>query len=408
MKLSLELPLVVLLSHTWFAAGAQDVPILPSASKIAESVPAEIRQSTQAQPLTHAITGPQAASMRSTAGRFGEPVEIVSIDTRKLQAPAGKRADAGGEVLSLNGSAPDPVPLALDIAGSKFLLAWAGEHNDPTRAYRYVTMSVLNHPDAYARFTVMGDTVIGTIVTRDVTYRIFPIAGGQAVYKLSSADKRPAKLKRVAPSSQDVAAIMEQRHVQLEQISDIQPRRADLRDATHLLWIDGGRLGSLSGEVTAARVAKLLRDLGEVSYAPTDLQINVVNVAKNAQGMIVTFRQVLNGIEVLQPNRIETNTAGEVTRISTQLSDDRWAATGQLMSQAEAQALALKAIEARINEPLKQYELTQPVSLFYLLQTPELKLLPFYEFHVQARRTDGLWSVIVNAQSGEARIATNP
>lgn len=402
-----SLSLVAVLAHS------QDLPILPSQEQIAVTpLPAGFQERNRRQ----LSIGRNADGQALDGGHISRvpsatPLQTIDIDRRMLKRPAQPgepslivKANATDDHIDLTAG-----PLTLTIDGQTLDLAWAAESVDPSFGYHHVTYKILNQPQGYARFTIGQHEVVGTIVLPSSQYRLVPNGAGQYfVYRQSRSGAVGRRTMHSKPEH-TAATLAERRHAQLEKLSQMQPRRARASDRGHSFDAEGDRLGKLSLEhVSAKQISEVMIAMGDVNYAPADLQVTLTKTHRHRGGMSIEFRQLINGIPVWQANQLDVSQDGSIKKLSTQLFDPGIAKDVVVSSESEVLATAEKAIEQQEFRALEEYELLKPIQLTYQLQTPNIQLVPYYEVAVSDPKSGGVWTVYVDANSGEARVLTPP
>lgn len=383
---------------------AQEAPVLPAADAVPQlPVPASFdlqrKLPLSARSASRAPVEVTASGWR-TALPDAQRVAIIDFDADLLQAPL--QADAAGAVFG-SASAPPAAPLELSLAGRGYELAWLSETSDRTNAYRYVTMRVLNVPQSYARFTVTGNQVAGTVVTPQATYRLLSVESGKvAVYSLAGRSKL-AKYERIAEHGSTDISALERRHVQIERLAAIQPKRAFLVDRASHVTIEGGDLGKVpAGPVAASTVVSLVQDMSELTAASANLRVKVSKTLKQSGGQLVQFQQLINNVPVYYRNEVIVDAAGKVMGLTTNLVDETWAEDLPMISTAEAQAAAIREIDSLTKSHVQDYELLGATDLSYLLDGPR-KLVPYYTLGIRTLADGEIYGFAVNANSGVAR-----
>jgi hypothetical protein len=397
---------------SWFVASiaySEELPILPSPQHISQlSRPLEFDHTNQQQVTVPASTesqSPRAAAPGNATSAPAASMAIITIDVGKLRAPA--QASPRKEVLIVGDPPPAPGPLIVQIGDRKFELAWVAETNEATRAIRHESLQVINVPGGYARFSVSGDEVVGTIVTPQETYRIVPHGPGQqAVFRVSSRDSGSKYERKLMAGSP--AAALERRHVQLEKLAEIQPEQVGGSEAGRYLFLRGGRIGKIVGKVDARKTLEAVHSFGDLANAPQDLQVQIASVNAHKLGQQIAFRQLVKGIPYFALNEIDIDKDGNIVGVNTQFVDAGQADDVDLLTAAKAQQQAVKAVESMIKTHLDEYELLKPTELFYYFEPGVQKLIPYYTFYMSAQRADGSWMVRVNAINGDARIMERP
>jgi len=298
------------------------------------------------------------------------------------------------------------VPSTLEVDGRTFELQGVEETDDPERpAYHYASARIRNVPDGYARFVISGDSIVGTLVTPDATYRALPATDGRplALHLLARSNDPAARFRMI---SEPWARALERRHVQMERLAYARPSRADLNDAGQFFAAEGGNFGTLAG-LDAASVVAAMRNLAELTYAPDTLALQITRVRSLPQGTRVEFRQTIRGIALFRTHELTTDAQGTIVALSTQFVDPALAGNRRVISEAEALAAALEQIGIETGSPVTSHELLQPTELFYSME-PGRKLVPYYTFSIRALPSRAPVGVRVNAHSREARLLVNP
>jgi hypothetical protein len=381
---------------------AQEAPVLPAPDAVPQlPVPASFDPQRKL-PLSARSASRPTVEVTASVGRTALPdaqrIAIIDFDASLLQAPF--QADAAGAAFG-SASAPPAAPLELSLPTRRYELAWVSETVDRTNAYRYVTMRVLNVPQGYARFTVTGDQVAGTLVTPQASYRLLSVESGKvAVYSLTGRSNR-AKYKRIAEHGSADISSLERRHVQIERLAQIQPKRAFLVDRASHVTIEGGDLGVLTGPVAANTVVSLVQGLSELTAAPADLQVKISRTLNQPEGQRVQFQQLINNVPVYYRNELLLDAAGKVMGLTTNLVDAAWAEDLPIIPTAQAQAAAIREIESLTKAHVQDYELLGATDLSYLLEGPR-KLVPYYTLGIRTLADGEIYGFAVNAQSGVA------
>lgn len=387
------------------AVQAEELPVLPSAEEISKlSAPAYFKDSNRQQLTKPVGTAAQGKSTGDSVPVAVEaPIDVISIDLTKLRAPAAIASQ--GKTLIVGERGPAAGPMTLQLAGETFELAWIAETTEPSSTVRHESMQIRNVPGGYARFTVNGDNVVGTIVTPQTIYRITPYgAGRQAVFRTS--DGAAAKYQRKLRDDSS-AAHLERRHVQIERIAQIQPHYIDLNDAGRFLRVRGGQLGRLKDKIDEAAVLAYLQSLDALVNLPDNAQIRLEEVKTFKGRKLIVFHQMISGVPLRAGSELETDGQGTVTGITTDFTDPQ-SVTAVTISQAEAQQLAVKAIENKLRIALREVELIRPTELYYDVVAAAQKTMPIYFFYMESKQANGSWLVFVNATTGKAWLAENP
>jgi hypothetical protein len=280
------------------------------------------------------------------------------------------------------------VPSTLEADGRTFELQGVEETDDPQRpACHYASARIRNVPEGYARFVISGDSIVGTLVTPDATYRALPATDGRppALHLLARSNDPAARFRMV---SEPWARALERRHVQMERLAYARPSRVDLNDA---------------GQFFAAA----MRNLAELTYAPDTLELQITRVRSLPQGTRVEFRQTIRGIALFRTHELTTDAQGTIVALSTQFVDPALAGNRRVISEAEALEAALGQIGIETGSPVTSHELLQPAELFYSLE-PGRKLVPSYTFSIRPLPSRAPVGVRVNAHSREAHLLVNP
>jgi hypothetical protein len=392
---------------TAFTSYAENLPVLPAPDQIATLPrPGGFKDSFNQQ-LDRAAALGRSLQARPVRNRFGdEPLAVVSIDPGLLRAPVSPRVNK--QVLAL-GSRPQPGPLTIQIDNRELRLAWVAEAVDRSGAIRHETMQLLGVPNGYARFSVSGDLIVGTIVTPQAIYRIVPSGEGtQAVFATLATDSAYARSKYALQLPAGLGdSALERRHVQLERLAEIQPEYVDSSEAGRSLVLRGGKLGRITGKADAEQVRAVINSIDKLANAPEGLELRIERISSHGQGNQIEFHQLVKGVPYFALNEMGTDKAGNVVSVRTQFVDPSKAEEASI-SQSEAQRHAVKAIEDRIKAPLKEFEILKPTELYYYRDASTQRLAPYYTFYLRAQRTDGTWAVHVDATNGSARILENP
>ena len=393
-----------------FTSYAENLPVLPAPDQIARLPrPGGFKNSLHQQLERPAgTTGSlQAQASQPIRNRLGnEPIAVVSIDPDLLRTPISPSAN--NQVLAV-GKRPEAGPLTIQIDNREFRLAWVAETVEGSGAVRHESMQLLDVPNGYARFSVSGDLVVGTIVTPQAIYRIVPSGQGkQAVFATFATESSYANSRYTRQLSASLeSSALERRHVRLERLAEIQPEYVDSSEAGRYLGIRGGKLGRITGRADANQVRAVIDSLGDLANAPESLEVRIEGISSHQEGNHIEFRQLVEGTAYFALNEIDTDKAGNVVNLQTQFVDASKAEEVSIL-QSEAQRRAVKAIEDRIKAPLKEIELLKPTELYYYRDASTQRLAPYYTFYIRAQRTDGTWAVHVDATNGQARILENP
>ncbi|HWK50597.1 MAG TPA: hypothetical protein VNR40_11965 [Steroidobacter sp.] len=148
----------------------------------------------------------------------------------------------------------------LQLDGLEAQLYFANDAVDAKRQYRHVIFSVLNEPNASARFTTSRDgrLVYGVLRTETYTY-VFESTGSdgeQAVYrypKVSALDDGRRGIIGKSPIAR--------RHHQLETVAEVRPTYSFSDD--HSAYVIGGELGTTRSITPAAFVRGAIRDASQ-------------------------------------------------------------------------------------------------------------------------------------------------
>ena len=297
------------------------------------------------------------------------------------------------------------VPRTLDAAGRILQLQAVEETEDPDRPYyHYETATIRNEPEGYARFVISGDSIVGTLVTHDATYRVLPATDGRplAVHLLARSNDPAVRLRLI---SEPWARAQELRHVQMEWLAHMKPRHVAINDGARYFSVRDGNFGKLAA-YDAASVNAALSKIAELIWAPTPLDLQIVQVVPMLpEGKRVEFRQKIRGIPLSQTNSVTADAGGTIVDLATQFVDPARAGNRRVIPEAEGLAAALEQIAIDQGAPVTAYKLIQPTTLFYSVEGD--KLFPYYTFNVapQSRKPA---VVLVNAHTGAARVLVNP
>lgn len=303
-------------------------------------------------------------------------------------------------------AAPTRLPSTIDVGGQSLELRVVADERDSAFPYRrYVTAQVRNVTDAHARFVIAGDYIVGTIVIPGGTYRVLPATDGRplAVHRLGANDDVTARFRQIAaPWARD----LERRHVQMERLAYIRPRRVDLIEAGQHFSAEGGNFGRLTA-FDAASVAAAMRDIAELTYAPDPLDLQITRVVQASRTTRVEFRQTIRGIPLFRTHELTTDADGTIVQLSTQFVDPAWATNRRVIPEQEGLAAAIEQIEIDTGSHVTDHELMNPTTLFYRVEAGH-KLVPYYTFSVRPLPSGLPVAVTVNAYSREARLLVNP
>jgi hypothetical protein len=386
---------------------SQEVAILPSPSSIPQLAEAVVIDSSQRRTLSTSSLRDTDASLGAQLVVNGAPaaVQFINLNAAMLRAPVSK--SAAQEQLALGGARPKAaVPLALTIEGKRLELAAVAETQDPNSIYRYVTAQVLNVPNAYARFTVAGHQIVGAIVMPDVTYRVLPAAEGQiSVHRLVQVNGSDSKFRPIVASANTSVRALERRHLQMELLAQMQPRRASLNESGRYFRAEGGELGKLSEELSAESIETLVNGIAELTFAPQALSVQVSKVTRRPAGAIVEFQQIINGIPVFGSNQLVTDSRGNISEITTQLVDPQLAQDAAVMTEADARKAAIRQVESAGARRATEFEQIRPATLVYEREgAGPQKLAAYYTFFLRGLPDGKPVAVHVNAHSGDARV----
>lgn len=390
-------------------AWSQEVPILPA--------PSSIPQLSKQVPIDTAhertLSAPNARGVsvaRATGNAEAAALQFISLSPDLLRAPASNSAGQGRLGLG-DGRPKAAVPLTVMIDGQQLEFAAVAETQDPELVYRYVTAQVLNVPNSYARFTVAGDQIVGTIVTPKALYRVLPAGAGQvSVHRLPPGSDQSSRFRPIVAPENVRESALERRHVLMERLAQMQPKHAFVNEQGRYFSVKGGALGKLAGTPSAQSVETVLKGLAEVTWAPESLKVQVSDVTQRANTTIVQFAQSINGIPIAGDNRLVTDANGSVVELTTQFVDPALADNRPIMSQIEARKSAIRQFEYEAGQSSPDYEELQPTMLAYEREgAGPAKLVAYYTFSLRALAEHGRAAAVrVNAHSGEARVMTNP
>lgn len=297
------------------------------------------------------------------------------------------------------------VPSTIEADGRTLQLQVVEETDDPERPYHYVTAQIRNVPDGYARFAITGDFIVGTIVTPAATYRVLPATDGRpfALHLLARSNDPAARFRLI---SESWARGQELRHVQMERLAYIRPRRVDMNEVGQYFSAEGGDFGKLAS-VDAAAVAAAMKNIAELTYAPEPLDLQITRVVPRPAGTLIEFRQTIRGIPLFRTHELVTDADGTIIELSTQFVDPAWAGNRRVIPEKEGLEAAIEQIEIETGSAVTGFELLNATTLFYSVEAGR-KLVPYYTFSVRPRPSGGPVSVSVNAHSREARLLVNP
>jgi hypothetical protein len=385
----------------------QEAPILPAAAAIPQLSVAENTDGPHQIVLTDSAavsaTVDSLASRAQPALSNTRPTAILEFSRKHQQRPIDGMTSGG--VFSSASALPSE-PFDLNVSGQRYELAAVSETLDRQNSSRHVTMRVLNAPQSYARFTIAGALMAGTLVTPQKTYRLLSIGRGQiAVYPLGGERGR-ARYRRVAERTDASVAALERRHVQLERLAEIQPRRAFLGDQGAHFSIEGGELGTLAVPTQDA-VLSIVQDFGELTSPPADLHVRIDKVVRRSGSQVVLFQQMINDVPLYYRNELMIDAAGKIVGLTTNFVDPAWAADAPLITAAQAQEAAAGEIEHLTKAPVGDYELIRATDLSYKLEKPR-QLLPYYTVSIRVLASGELYAFKVNAHSGAATLLIPP
>jgi hypothetical protein len=391
-------------------AFSQQLPILPEPSTIpalARTVPIDL---SREQPLKSTSTPETLAAVNAKSLAAGEPqaLQLIDLDPKLLRAPLANRSQPGQFSIGGESRPTAALPFTVTLEGRTLKLAVIAETYSPNTIDRYVTAAVLNVPGAYARFTVGLDRVVGTLVTPEATYRLLPAGSGQvSVHKVGTKDATGTARYRQIEQAGSLDAAMEQRHIQLERLAQIQPTRAFASQSGRYFKAEGGQLGTLTGEPSAQAVASVLRALADVNYAPDQLQLRIRGIHSSSRGRLIDFQQTIRNIPVMGSNQLMLDATGKVIEITTQFVDPSQASDLPVMSEEDARKAAIREVEKETKGAVSEYEVLGPVTLQYERET-DASLAAYYTLALRPLPAGRAVSVHVNAHSGQATVLINP
>lgn len=399
MKSQIRFGLGVLIFLSMHGAFAQDLPVLPAPADISKLPnPAGFDSSTRTE-VGRRSPGGLAAQRADRRG--GVPVEI---DIDKLTMPTSPDA-ASVSFAGSSSSAPSTLTVNLDRPVDLIKVA---ESADPEFAFRHMTFKIAGSERGYARISVAPNALVATLVTPRSAHRILGSRSGPSVAHALGDGGGAQRFKRFSPGADDALSILEQRHIQLERLAEVQPARAYLNWQGRSLLIEDGQLGAIGDAQDPAEILEVLDALASLTRAPENLRIAIERVQTRPEGKVILFHQVIDGIPLWQTNRVELDTQGRVRSVRTQLFDPALAQKPSIASETEAMAIAVRAVEDLLKRRVSEYELFKPTTLSYKVLTPKVQLVPAYSVYVRDIRNGGVWAVSVDASTGHARILATP
>jgi hypothetical protein len=223
------------------------------------------------------------------------------------------------------------------------------EQKDAKYGLRHVTMSVLNHDDAYARFSVddRKGSIYGAIYTPTRILRIVPgTTFGQQEVHASAADRLSSQTSAVTEQIDPSARLLAWRHRQLESVAAIRAEYAQARYESRSSYLRGGDLGRLQ-RVDAKefiRAATKLQAITQFKGSETFQIAGPPTMIGGAQR--VRLQQLIGGIAVDAVNEIVVDAPGKILNLSTLLVPSDFTPINPLLSQADAWSRAVASWEA--------------------------------------------------------------
>lgn len=343
-------------------------------------------------------TRPEGGSLRDS----GEYIGVARISAALLARPVELQVNPGDPIFAF-GLPAQMARLDLDLEGKQYQLYFAEAATEESGRLRHVTMSVLNHADAYARFSIdqSSGEVYGTLRTADAVY-VFEtndVKGEQAVYRYD-ANKHSNALSDWNNSLIGKSRLA-RRHHQIEAIAALQPDFA--RSSVDSVFIRGGELGSVvevSPEAfkhAAVRLAALTQVSGREQFRFEK------QIAANGGGRILSFKQLIDGIPIQAVNQVAVDQHGKILEMAASVVPVDIARLKPLLSAQDAASRTAVEWAAMYGQKIGAIQPTSPVAVRYERDPSGDSLNPFYVFEFEVSG-DGWYLSRVDAVSGKVAV----
>lgn len=356
---------------------------------------------TRCQQPSNPVTvswGPLPKALRVSGNYLG----LAHIDPASLAWSADSKTNASHSE-AVPGTAPC---LEFELEGRSYRLHLAEEVNEERLRLRHVTMSSISEEGTYARFSVdiSKDAVYGTLRTSSATYVFEPgeVPGAQTVYQYE-ADTGLGALddkKRELVGTSELA----QRHHQIEVLATIQPYNAYIESGS--VSLIGGDLG-VAGEPSVAAFKRIVARLAVLTRFTGAERFRLENSAPfQGGGMVVYFRQLIDGIPLADSNRMGIDGRGAVVDLSIYSLPEGTQHSRPLLATEDAIRITRLEWAARFGAKVSQIELMAPAELQYQWRPRENVLEPVHVLHfcVPTERVKWVYSARVDAISGAVEI----
>lgn len=145
--------------------------------------------------------------------------------------------------------------------------------------------------------------------------------------------------------------LSEDQRLLLNRISPVSYRFRTGEVATYTR-ISGGDIGKVKPEEIyrkdGSSIRALLSDLGLLTGATEELQLEIRRIVKNGETTQVEYRQVIDGAHVSRINRIDYDESGSVGRVSSYIVDASTVDNRLRVLRSEAEAYAREAVRQKI------------------------------------------------------------
>lgn len=331
----------------------------------------------------------------------GAVVGAINISPGLLTRPVQHASPLGEAFIGL-GLPAEMARIDFDIEGAPYQLVFDEELTEPQSTLRHVRMSVINVPNASARFSIDMATgeLYGSLQTPDVTYLFESTADrrGQLIFRAAGGDT--SLVGSGQRSSIVHATALARRHHQLRALERLEPEQSwSTLTRAHVI---GGKLGSVTDGSAqafvqlATRLAAITQLTGEETFESRPGR------PLQGGGTLFRFRQRVEGIPVDSVNEMAVDRDGRVRQLTTSIVPSGTASAKVLLSAADALKAAQIEWQASYQKSGVKLQALTDIELLYRQSSSLLQ--PWYVFRFRGPDEPEIFLARVDATTGHAQI----